>query len=48
MEAPILKIPPDKFLALSKTVPVIDVRAPKEFRQGHIPGAISLPLFDDE
>jgi tRNA 2-selenouridine synthase len=37
-----------EFLERSKSVPVIDVRAPKEFRQGHIPGAISLPLFDDD
>lgn len=27
--------------------PVVDVRSPGEFRQGHIPGAHSLPLFDD-
>jgi tRNA 2-selenouridine synthase len=28
-------------------MPVIDVRAPAEFENGHIPGAINLPLFDD-
>lgn len=39
---------PQKFLELSHTVPVIDVRAPKEFRQGHIPGAFNMPLFDDD
>jgi tRNA 2-selenouridine synthase len=27
--------------------PIIDVRAPCEFQQGHIPGAVSVPLFDD-
>ena len=27
---------------------VVDVRSPGEFRQGHIPGAHNLPLFDDE
>ncbi len=27
---------------------IIDVRSPAEFHQGHIPGAINLPLFDDE
>ena len=27
---------------------VIDVRAPSEFAKGHVPGAVSLPLFDDE
>lgn len=28
--------------------PLFDVRSPCEFIQGHIPGAISLPLFSDE
>ena len=27
---------------------VLDVRAPCEYEKGHIPGAISFPLFDDE
>jgi len=27
---------------------VLDVRAPSEFRQGHLSGAKSFPLFDDE
>lgn len=36
----------DGFLALD--TPIIDVRSPKEFAQGHIPGATSLPLFTDE
>lgn len=48
MAVTILKLAADIFLERSKSVPVIDVRAPKEFRQGHIPGAISLPLFDDD
>jgi tRNA 2-selenouridine synthase len=39
---------PEQFLHQSLFVPVIDVRAPKEFRQGHIPGATNIPLFDDE
>jgi tRNA 2-selenouridine synthase len=26
---------------------IVDVRSPAEFQQGHIPGAISLPLFND-
>ncbi len=29
-------------------VPLIDVRSPAEFKKGHIPGAINLPLFEDE
>ena len=28
--------------------PVLDVRAPIEFAQGHMPGALNLPLFTDE
>ena len=27
---------------------VLDVRAPCEYERGHIPGALSFPLFDDE
>jgi tRNA 2-selenouridine synthase len=27
---------------------VVDVRAPKEYLQGHIPQAVSMPLFTDE
>ncbi len=35
------------FLHLKKTMPIIDVRSPGEYAQGHIPDAINLPLFDD-
>jgi len=27
---------------------ILDVRSPSEFEHGHIPGAVSLPLFDDQ
>lgn len=27
---------------------VVDVRAPREYDEGHIPGAINIPLFDDD
>ncbi len=27
---------------------LIDVRSPKEYEEGHIPGAINIPLFDDD
>ena len=37
----------DSFISLSARFPVIDVRAPLEFQQGHIPGAVNIPLFDD-
>ena len=36
----------DSFLAAAG--PILDVRSPKEFEQGHIPGAISFPLFSNE
>ncbi len=28
--------------------PLLDIRSPKEFNQGHLPGAINLPLFSNE
>ncbi len=36
------------FLSQGVSVPFIDVRSPKEYTKGHIPGAISLPLFTDD
>lgn len=38
----------EKFLALAKEHPVIDVRSPGEYNHAHIPGAYSMPLFSDE
>lgn len=37
----------DAFLARAARVPVIDVRTPAEFAQGHLPGAVNVPLFSD-
>lgn len=37
----------DEFLKRAGDLPVIDVRAPSEYAHGHIPGALSLPLFTD-
>ncbi len=31
-----------------ENLPIIDVRSPGEFEKGHIPGAFSIPLFDNE
>jgi tRNA 2-selenouridine synthase len=45
---PVIKIDTIKFLELSDTIAVADVRSPSEYRLGHIPGAINIPLFDDE
>jgi tRNA 2-selenouridine synthase len=42
------KIKIESFLPLSKNYPVFDVRSPSEFSRAHIPGAYSLPLFNDE
>jgi tRNA 2-selenouridine synthase len=36
-----------RFLDLSESIPVIDVRSPSEFNTGHIPGAVNIPLFND-
>ena len=36
------------FLDASSAGPIIDVRSPGEYIQGHIPGYINIPLFDDD
>lgn len=41
-------VSPSKFLELARSRPIVDVRSPGEFAHGHIPGAVNLPLFDDE
>ena len=42
------RIESEEFLNRTNYLPVLDVRSPKEFMQGHIPGAENLPLFNDE
>jgi len=42
------KIDIERFLLLAESTAMIDVRSPAEFRNGHIPGAINIPLFNDE
>ena len=37
-----------QFLKLIQTLPVIDVRSPGEYSQGHIEGAVNIPLFTNE
>lgn len=39
---------PSEFIKQSKQIPVVDVRTPAEFDQGHIPGAHNIPLFTNE
>jgi tRNA 2-selenouridine synthase len=41
------KINIDEFLDLSASVPVVDVRSPGEYKTGHIPDSINIPLFSD-
>jgi tRNA 2-selenouridine synthase len=44
----IQKINVVRFLELSETIQIADVRSPSEFNFGHIPGAVNIPLFDDK
>jgi len=37
-----------RFKELRKILPVLDVRSEGEYAAGHMPGALNLPLFDDE
>lgn len=45
---PVTKLNIDEFIAFAVSNPVIDVRSPGEFAHAHIPGAVSLPIFNDE
>lgn len=38
----------EEFIAGMKGNALLDIRTPAEFAQGHLPGAISFPLFTDE
>ena len=38
----------DTFLEKAERNLVIDVRSPREYNHAHLPGAISMPLFDDD
>ena len=42
------KLPIEDFLPLTDKWPLVDVRSPAEYAQGHIPGAVNIPLFDNE
>lgn len=44
----IQKLNINDFLLQSAGHPVIDVRSPAEYHHAHIPGAVSLPLFNDD
>lgn len=38
----------EAFLEMEGQYPLVDVRSPSEYEMGHIPGAINIPMFDDE
>lgn len=38
----------EEFISRIKGKTVLDIRTPAEFREGHLPGAISFPLFSNE
>jgi len=38
----------EEFLRLADKYTILDVRSPGEFESGHIPGAISMPLFSND
>jgi len=38
----------EQFLLKAESIPVVDVRSPAEFENGHIPGAFSIPIFTNE
>lgn len=42
------KVDINLFLKYSSDIPILDVRSPSEYHHAHIPGALSLPLFNDE
>ena len=48
MEQSPAKITVNDYYERFADLPVIDVRSPSEFNKGHIPGAVSIPLFSDE
>ncbi|MDA3907382.1 MAG: tRNA 2-selenouridine(34) synthase MnmH [Bacteroidales bacterium] len=38
----------EEFLKQSQFLPVIDVRTPAEWEQGHIPGSVNIPIFSND
>lgn len=44
----ITTLPIEEFLVQTRKIPVIDVRTPAEYSQGHITNAYNIPLFSNE
>ena len=42
------KLSIDDFLTKAQTLPVVDVRSPGEYDHAHMPGAVNIPLFDND
>lgn len=42
------QLPIEVFLKKAQTLPVIDVRSPREYEHAHIPGAVNIPLFNND
>jgi tRNA 2-selenouridine synthase len=42
------KIDTKAFLEAGEVLAIVDVRSPGEFAEGHIPGAVNLPIFDND
>jgi tRNA 2-selenouridine synthase len=36
------------FVLSDRNLPIVDVRSPAEFTDGHIPGAVNIPVFSDQ
>jgi len=43
-----VKLSAKDFLSLTDHLPLVDVRSPAEYEHAHIPGAVNIPLFDNE
>lgn len=41
------KIGAKELFDLKQEIPLVDVRTPDEYRRGHIPGALQIPLFEN-
>jgi len=42
------RLPVREFLQNDPEIPIVDVRSPGEYAEGHIVGAINIPLFDND
>ena len=41
-------VTPECFIEESRRTAIVDVRSPGEYAEGHIPGAINMPIFNDK